>query len=123
MSSSTGLPSILPIYKVQMLEPKKRGPTAAAASIYSNMLTLLLCFCLIMLFVVIISNLIAYKDLQQYIQSDAESNDILGKIGLPNTRNDIKKWSMYHLNGIDLTNLGPPPIIKNKLRAVTNFSH
>ncbi len=121
MSSSAGLPSILPTYKVQMLEQKKRSQNAP---IYSNMFTLLVCFCIIMLFVVIISNLIAYKDLQQYIQADAESNDILGKIGLPNTKNDIKKWSMNHLYGIDLTSLGPPPVIsKNKLRIVSNSSH
>ena len=29
-------------------------------------------------------------------------------IGLPGTRNVIKKWSLAHLGGIDLTALGPP---------------
>ena len=122
--SSTGLPSILPTYKVAMLEQKKKVGSSAAPPFYNNMFTLLLLCCLIMLFVVIISNLMAYKDLQKYMQTDAESNDILGKIGLPNTRNNIKKWSMDHFHGIDLTSLGPPPIIsKNKLRMATNSSH
>ena len=29
-------------------------------------------------------------------------------IGLPGTKNIIQKWSVKHLNGIDLTSLGPP---------------
>ena len=30
-------------------------------------------------------------------------------IGLPNTRNIIKKWSIANLHGVDITALGPPP--------------
>lgn len=29
-------------------------------------------------------------------------------MGLPNTRNILKSWSISHLNGIDITELGPP---------------
>lgn len=30
-------------------------------------------------------------------------------VGLPGTRNEIRKWSIAHLHGVDITNLGPPP--------------
>ena len=56
---SAGLPSVLPTYKVQMLEKKK-------ASTSCNAFTILAFFCVVMLIVVIISNLIAFKDLQDF---------------------------------------------------------
>lgn len=58
-SLAGGLPSVLPTYKVHMLEKKK-------ASISCNAFTILVCFCVVMLVVVIISNLIAFKDLQDF---------------------------------------------------------
>ncbi len=33
--------------------------------------------------------------------------------GHPGTRNEIKKWSMTHLGGIDITRLGPPAVVSS----------
>ena len=38
-----------------------------------------------------------------------EESSILSKIGLPNTKNVIKKWSMEHFHGLDLSEFALPP--------------
>jgi hypothetical protein len=35
--------------------------------------------------------------------------------GHPGTHNEIKKWSMSHLGGIDITSLGPPAVVHSHL--------
>ena len=41
------------------------------------------------------------------------NESFISKIGIPNTRNLVKKWSIDHFNGIDLTKLGPPSVDYN----------
>ena len=41
--------------------------------------------------------------------TQTEEMDFMSKIGLPNTRNIIRKWSIDHLHGIDLTDLNTSP--------------
>lgn len=36
------------------------------------------------------------------------------RLGVPNTKSIIKKWSVKHLGGIDLTELGPPHPIERR---------
>ena len=40
---------------------------------------------------------------------------MLNRIGLPNTRNVIQKWSLEHLRGVDITRLGPPPKVSTTI--------
>ena len=47
--------------------------------------------------------------LQEHISTEEESTSFLS-VGLPNTRNKIRKWSVDHLHGIDITSLGPPVV-------------
>ena len=82
-SLAGGLPSVLPTYKVQMLEKKK-------ASTSCNPYTILVCFCVVMLVVVIISNLIAFKDLQDFQEFSKVFNEppILTTFNLRKTNED-----------------------------------
>lgn len=47
--------------------------------------------------------------LQEHINAEEEGSSFL-VVGLPNTRNKIRKWSVDHLHGIDITSLGPPVV-------------
>lgn len=49
----------------------------------------------------------AFTYLQIHIEN--EETSFISKIGLPNTKNIIRKWSMEHLNGLDLSNFALPP--------------
>ncbi len=46
------------------------------------------------------------------VQNKEDSTNIFS-IGLPNTRNEIRKWSVEYLHGIDITSLGPPIVMQS----------
>ena len=44
-----------------------------------------------------------------YLRNRIQEEQVSAKFRLPNTNNIIRKWSVGHLGGFDLTKLGPPP--------------
>jgi hypothetical protein len=94
------------MYKIQ-IPTNERDKKRKEALIYCGIVTL--STLLVVMFFVTIYTGAQY--LQDHIQEENEKSFIYRSIGqLPNTRNEIKKWSINHLSGVDITTLGLPPL-------------
>jgi len=104
-------PPILPLYKTQL--KSNHSKEAKKGWAYYCILLGLIILPILLLFLFFVSIYLGTSYLQSHLQMEtsAESANFVGNIGigLPNTRNIIKKWSINYLNGIDITALGPPP--------------
>ena len=113
MASSTqysngGAPPILPMYKANHLKGPK-NPVHHRRLAY-NVLVIFFPIALLALF--FFSIYFGTSFLQDHIDAENESANYLS-VGLPNTRNRIRKWSVDHLGGLDITSLGDPVRVHN----------
>jgi hypothetical protein len=98
---SARAPPILPLYKANHLNSNGKGLRRWAGVSGSTVLMagVSLVLCLFVVFSVIL--------LRELSTTENNRLDYLS-VGLPNTRNSIRKWSVEHLHGIDITALDPP---------------